>query len=379
MEHMFESWTGEYRIACPPVSETVRVYVGTYTSGASRGIYRLRFDLETGALTPEGSPAETVNPSFLALHPGGRFLYAVNETGDTPQETTGRVTAFAVDAATGTLTALNDQPSRGAAPCHLSLDEDGRHVLVANYTSGTIAVLPIAPDGRLQPASAFVTHAGRGPRTDRQAGPHAHWIGLDPAGLFALVTDLGVDQVFVYRYDAVQGTLAPHDPPSVPLPPGSGPRHVAFHPNERIVYVLNELAATMTSFRYDGAAGTLTPVASAPTLPHDCQGDNLTAEVMVHPDGRFLYGSNRGHDSLAIFAVDGASGSLTPAGHQKTLGKTPRNFVVDPTGAFLLVANQGSDTVVVFRIDPATGGLTPVGEPAKVPTPVCLRIARPAR
>jgi 6-phosphogluconolactonase len=376
---MFESWTGEYRIACASVSQTVRVYVGTYTSGSSRGIYRLRFDLETGTLTPEGSPAETVNPSFLALHPGGRFLYAVSETGDTPQETTGRVTAFAVDAATGALTALNDQPSRGAAPCHLSLDEDGRHVLVANYTSGTIAVLPIAPDGRLQPASAFVPHAGRGPRADRQAGPHAHWIGLDPAGRFALVTDLGADKVFVYRYDAVQGTLAPHDPPAVPLPPGSGPRHVAFHPNERIVYVLNELAATMTSFRYDGAAGTLTPVASAPTLPNDFQDDNLTAEVVVHPDGRFLYGSNRGHDSLAIFAVDGASGSLTPAGHQKTLGKTPRNFVVDPTGAFLLVANQGSDTVVVFRIDPATGGLTPVGEPAKVPTPVCLRIARRAR
>jgi 6-phosphogluconolactonase len=288
------------------------------------------------------------------------------------------VSAFAVDA-TGALSLLNAQPSRGAAPCHLALDREARHVLVANYTSGTIAVLPIGSDGRLQPASAFVQQAGRGPRAGRQDGPHAHWIGLDPSGRFVLATDLGADKVFVYRYDGARGTLAPHDPPAASLPPGSGPRHVAFHPNARVAYVLNELAATLASFRYDAAAGTLTPVDSVPTLPGGFPGDNLTAEVAVHPDGRLAYASNRGDDSLALFAVDGATGSITPAGHQKTLGKTPRNFVLDPTGAFLLAANQGSGTVVVFRIDAATGALTAVGEPAEVPAPVCLRMVLPAR
>lgn len=357
----------------------IRIYVGTYTSGDSKGIYRLGLDLATGTLTPEGEPAETVNPSFLALHPNGRFLYAVNETGDTPPEMTGTVSAFAVDAVSGALALLNTQPSRGAAPCHLSLDKEGRHVLVANYFSGTIVVLPIAKDGKLGPASAFVQHAGRGPRTDRQEGPHAHWIGLDPPNRFALATDLGADKVFVYQYDGAKGALTPNQPPAGALSPGAGPRHVAFHPNGRLVYVVNELSSTVASFRYDASAGTLTAVAEAPTLPKDFEGENVPSEVVVHPDGRFLYGANRGHDSVAIFAIDGATGSLTPAGHRKTLGKTPRHFAIDPTGKYLLAANQGSDTVVVFRIDAATGGLSAVGEPVRVPKPVCLRMVRPGR
>jgi 6-phosphogluconolactonase len=355
----------------------VRVYVGTYTSAESKGIYRLRLDLATGTLTPEGEPTEVVNPSFLALHPSGRFLYAVNEVGDEPREGGGSVSAFAVDRQSGALTLLNQQPSRGAGPCHISLDKEGRFVLVANYSGGSVSVLPVQPDGRLGAATGFVQHEGHGVNPRRQERPHAHSINLDPAGRFAVVADLGLDELRLYRFEPVKGTLALHG--AAHLAPGAGPRHFCFHPNGRYGYVINEIYSTITAFVYDAAAGALSELQTVSTLPRGSEECNDTAEVAVRADGRFLYGSNRGHDSLAIFAIDPATGKLRSVGDQPTLGKTPRNFAIDPTSAYLLTANQNSNTVVAFRIDPESGGLTPVGSPVHIPHPVCLQMVRVER
>jgi 6-phosphogluconolactonase len=353
----------------------VTVYVGTYTGGESNGIYRLELDLATGALAPVGEPTVTVSPSFLAFHPNGRYLYAVNETGDSRTDKTGGVSAFAIDAATGALTFLNQQPAQGAAPCHLSFSKDGRHLLVANYTSGGVTVLSVGADGRLGASTAMIEHEGVNP-SPRDPGPHAHAIHLDAANQFALVADLGLDKLFVYRFDPAKGTLTPHTPSSAPLALGAGPRHFTFDKSGGRVYVINELNATITAFTYDAAKGTLREIHTVPTLPQDFKDKNSTAEIVLGPEGRFLYGSNRGHDSLAIFEVDDATGKLTPRGHQKTLGKTPRNFAIDPTGTYLLAANQESDNVVVFKIDARTGGLTAVGTPTRVPKPVCLRMVK---
>jgi 6-phosphogluconolactonase len=358
-----------------PAAKTVAVYVGTYTKGTeSKGIYHLTLDLASGRLTSAGEPAAAINPSFLAFHPSGRFLYAVTEVSDYEQGA-GAVSAFAIDAKSGALTPLNQQSSKGSGPCHLSLDKDGRHVLVANYGGGSVAVLPVEKDGRLKPASTFLQHIGSSVNPKRQSGPHAHSINLDPANHFAFVADLGLDKVFVYRFDAGRGELLPHDPPSFNAAPGAGPRHLAVSRDGKHVYVINEMAMTVAVLRYDGSAGELSEVQTISTLPEGASGsDYSTAEVVLSPDGKFLYGSNRGHDSLAIFAVDQASGRLARVGQQSTLGKTPRNFAIDPTGQYLLAANQNSDTVVVFKIDRATGKLTPVGEPFSVPRPVCVRM-----
>jgi 6-phosphogluconolactonase len=355
----------------------VMLYVGTYTSGESKGIYRLDLDLATGALTPAGDPTETVSPSFLALHPSRKFLYAVNETGDGPDDPSGGVSAFGVDPETGALTFLNRQPSEGAAPCHITLDKDGRHALVANYWGGTVAVLPISTDGRLGPATTVVRHTGRSVKP-QQANPHPHSVNLDTANRFALVADLGLDKVVPYRFDGTRGRLESRDAGAVTLPKGAGPRHLAFLPSGRQAYVIDELDSTITRLAYDPDAGALEAVQTISTLPVGHTGKNSTAEVAVHPDGRLLYGSNRGHDSIAIFTIDAKTGALTAAGHQPTGGKNPRHFAIDPTGAYLLAANQDSDTIAVFRIDRASGRLTPVGTPARVPRPVCLRFM-PAR
>ncbi len=357
----------------------VRVYVGTYTDGASKGIYTLDLDLASGALTPAGVPTAAANPSFLALHPSGRFLYAVNEVGDFGGAKTGAVSAFAVDPTTGGLTLLNQQASGGDGPCHLSLDAEGRHVLVANYDGGSVAVLPIGADGRLGAATSIVKHRGSGPNKERQEAPHAHSIDLDAAGRFALVSDLGTDRVLVYRFDPARGTLTPNAPAAARLAPGSGPRHFTLHPDGRHGYAIDELKSTVTAFTYDGTNGTLEEIQTVPTLPAGFTGANDTAEVAVSPDGKFLYGSNRGHDSLAIFAIDAETGRLTLVGHQPTLGKTPRHFAIDPTGSYLLVANQDSGSIVVFRIDRASGRLTAVGSPASVPKPVCLKMVEVTR
>ena len=349
--------------------ELVRVYVGTYTGRGSKGIYAFEFNLQTGEASQPRLVAETPNPSFLAIHPSLRFLYAVNEIWGGNKE--GTVSAFVIQP-DGGLQFLNQQPSKGVGPCHLTVDKTGKFVLVANYGSGSVAVLPILPDGRLGEATCAIQHEGKSVNPQRQEGPHAHSVNLDPANKFAIVADLGIDKLLVYQFDAAKGTLKPNDPPFVATAPGAGPRHVAFHPNGKFVYAINELNSTVTAYRYDAVKGTLTEIQTVSTLPQGFTGTNTTAEVQVHPSGRFLYGSNRGHDSIAIFAIDG-EGKLTFVGHQPTQGKTPRNFGIDSTGTYLLAANQDSDNLVVFRIDPQTGKLEPTGLTLEIPTPVCVK------
>jgi 6-phosphogluconolactonase len=352
----------------------VWVFVGTYTTGTkSEGVYRFALDPDTGKLTDKEVAAKTTDPSFLAVHPNHRFLYAVSEIAAFGGKKTGAVGAFALDPKTGHLTALNKQPSGGAGPCHLVVDRPGKHVLVANYGGGSASAIPIGTDGRLGEPTAVVRHKGSGPNKGRQEGPHAHSINLDGANRFAFVADLGLDKVLVYRFDAAKGTLTPNDPPAVATAPGAGPRHFAFHPDGKHAYVINELDSTITALSYDPERGVLTKVQTVSTLPKGYKGNTTTAEVQVHPSGKFLYGSNRGHDSIVTYRIDAKSGELTYVGHQKDGIKVPRNFGIDPSGTFLLVANQDSNSLVVFRIDPKTGELKPTGHRAEVPKPVCVK------
>lgn len=358
-------------------SGTLRVYVGTYTGGTSRGIYLVDFDASSGKWG--GHPAlagASENPSFLALHPSGRFLYAVNELKTFHGESTGAVSAFAVVPATGRLTLLNQQPSEGIDPCHLVIDAAGRYVLLANYTSGTVAVFPLAADGRLGGASAVRRVSGSGPVRDRQEGPHAHDIVLDQAGRFALWADLGSDRVRVDRFDDAAGRLEPNDPDGVGIQPGSGPRHMAWHPSGRALYVLSELSSKVSALRFDAARGALELFQTSASRAAGATGKNLAAEIAVSPDGRFLYASNRGDDNLAVFAIDATSLALAPVGHVPTGGRTPRSFAIDPSGRWLLAANQDSDSLVVFRLDAATGLPVAVGARITVPAPVCVLFAR---
>jgi len=355
----------------PPISHTL-VYIGTYTGAKSQGIYAARFDSQTGVLTTPELVAEAVNPTFLAVHPNHRFLYAVHEVATATSQSGPAVAAYAIDVATGRLTWLNTQSSGGAGPCHLVVDRLGQNVLVANYAGGSLAVLPIGADGRLGPATACVQHSGASVNPQRQTAPHAHGITLDAANHFAVCADLGLDQLLCYRFDSAQGTLTPNDPPAAAVQPGVGPRHFVFHPTGRYGYVINELVATITAFAYDATRGTLAELQTVATVPADFAGKNYPAEIVVHPNGKFLYGSNRGHDSLAVFAIDQPTGRLTWLEQSATLGKAPRNFAIDPTGQFLLVANQDSGTLVVFRLDPQTGHLTATGQTAVVGAPVCV-------
>jgi 6-phosphogluconolactonase len=348
------------------------VLVGTYTGEHSEGILAFRFDEETGALAPAGLAAATRNPSFLALHPNGRWVYAVNEVSDVDAQRGGSVTAFALDASSGRLRELNRQPSRGGSPCHLSVDRTGRALLVANYSGGNVTLLPIREDGSLGEPAAVMQHEGRSVHPERQKQPHAHWVKPDPGNRFAIASDLGIDQLLVYRLDPAAPSLQPHDPPSVRVPPGSGPRHVAFHPGGRWLYAINELQSTVTMFAWDGQAGTLEARQTLPTLPDGAPASSSTAEIAVHPSGRFVYGSNRGHDSIAVFAVDPERGTLVTVGHEPTRGRKPRHFAVDPSGRWLIAANQDSHTLAVFRIDPETGALAPHGEPVAAGAPVCV-------
>jgi 6-phosphogluconolactonase len=357
-------------------SSALRIYVGTYTSAKSKGIHLLRLDLASGRLTYEALAAETANPTFLAIHPNGRFIYAAGEVSQFNNQPTGVVTAFAINPATGMLDMLNQQPSGGRGACHVSVDPTGRVVLVANYGGGNVAALPIEADGRLRPPSATIQHEGSGPNPRRQRQPHAHAINPDPAGRFALAADLGIDKIMIYRLDAAAGTLAPNDPAFATLAPGAGPRHLSFHPNGRLSYVINELDNTITAFAYDARNGGLTQIQTINTLPAGFEASNTTAEVVVHPGGRFIYGSNRGHDSIAAFSIDEQTGRLAAIGHYPTQGKTPRNFNIDPSGRYLVVANQNTDNLAVFRIDTATGRLDLASTLEGVGAPVCVRFLR---
>ncbi|MBX6311911.1 MAG: lactonase family protein [Isosphaeraceae bacterium] len=351
----------------------LRAYIGTYTGDKSKGIYLLELDPSSGQVAFRGLISETTSPSFLAIHPNHRFLYAVNEVSNFGGERTGSVSAFAIEPENGSLLPLNRQSAHGAGPCYITVDRKGRHALVANYGSGSVTVLPIGDDGRLGEATATVQHQGSSVHPRRQEGPHAHSINLDAENRFAVAADLGLDKLLVYRFDAARGTLTPNDPPSASVAPGSGPRHFAFHPNGRLAYVINEMKSTVTAFVYDPERGTLKEIQTISTLPEGFQGTNYTAEVQVHPSGRFLYGSNRGHDSIAIFTIDPITGRLTSVGQEPTRGKTPRHFGIDPSGRYLLAANQDSDSVVVFRIDPQTGRLEATGQTIEVPKPVCVK------
>lgn len=352
------------------------VYVGTYTQGNSKGIYAYRYDDVSGDLTSLGLAAESVNPSFLAVPRSQRFVYAVNETGDYQGKSSGAVSAFAINRNSGKLTLLNQVPSRGADPCYVSFDKSGKHALVANYTGGSVAMFPAMRDGRVGEASAFVQHSGSSVDHERQEGPHAHSIDLSPDNRFAVAADLGADQLMIYRFDAARGALAPNHPGFVKLEAGSGPRHFKFHPSGKFAYVINELRSSVTAFAYDAAGGSLRELQTISMLPRDFSGHNDGAELEIHPSGKFLYASNRGHDSIAVFSIDTAKGMLTPLQDVPSGGKTPRNFVVDPTGSRLFVANQDSNNIVIFRIDPHTGRLTPTGQVLEVPAPVCVRFAR---
>lgn len=354
------------------------VYFGTYATEKSRGVYVSRLDLASGSLSAPVLAAETVSPSFLAVHPSRPFLYAVNEVGTFEGKPAGSVSAFAIDRASGVLTALNRQSTGGRDPAHLSVDRTGRTVLVANYSGGSVAALPIDADGRLKPATAFVQHTGSSINPERQKQPHAHAIAVDPANRFAYVADLGLDKVLIYRFDAAKGSLTAGDPPSASVRPGSGPRHVAIHPSGRFAYVINEMACTITAFGLDAASGGMQELQTTSTLPagQAVTAGYSTAEIMVHPSGGFLYGSNRGHNTIAVFAIDAVSGKLTAIEHVPTQGSTPRGFGIDPGGAYMLVGNQRSDSVVVFRIDAQSGRLTPTGQKIEVGSPVSVEFVR---
>ena len=346
-------------------------FIGTYTNKTdSKGIYSFRFDTKTGQLTPIGIAAQTQDPSFLTVSANEKYLYAVNELPTFEGKSSGAVTSYSLDQKTGQLTQLNQVPSGGADPCHLSLDQTGKFLLVANYTGGSVSAFPVAPDGRLGPASAFVQHTGSGPNKERQEAPHAHYITASADNHHVFVVDLGLDEVLIYRFDPANGSLTPSDPPYAKLDPGAGPRHLAFHPNGKFAYVLSEVKSTVTAFAFNSKTATFSTLQTLSTLPKDFAAPNDTAEIVVHPSGKFLYASNRGRDSIAVFAIDPAKGTLTPAGDFSTAGKTPRNFALDPTGNFLLAANQESNNIVVFRINRTTGALTPTDQVAQVPAPV---------
>jgi 6-phosphogluconolactonase len=348
------------------------VFVGTSTGKTSKGIYRFELDVMKGKLSDRQLVAEVEQPTFLAIHPSNAFLYSVGEYGKLGPKKAGAINSFALDAKTGSLKALNVQSSGGAGPCHLVVDPSGKAVLAANYNGGSVCVLPIQKDGSLGEMSAFIQHEGKSVDPARQTSPHAHSINVDAADRFALAADLGIDKVLIYRFDPAKGTLTSNDPPAVDLPPGSGPRHFAFHRSGKFAYVINELAQTVTAMSYDADKGTLKPLQTISTVPMPVKG-NSTAEVVVHPSGKFLYGSNRGHNSIAIFTIDENTGMLTAAGHQTKDIKTPRNFALDPTGQFLIVANQDSDSLVMFRVDPKMGQLQETGVRVEVPRPMCVR------
>lgn len=348
------------------------LFVGTYTtSGKSDGIYLYRMDPLTGALTRINS-FKSVNPSFLAIDRSRSNLYAVNEVGEYAGKPGGGVSAFAIERGTLNLRLRNEQATQGADPCHLTIDRKGKTLLVANYTGGNITALPIRSDGTLGMAIEVKQHEGSSIK-EQQKGPHAHCIILDAAERYAFAADLGIDKVMIYRFDPSTGKLTLGKQPAAELQPGAGPRHLTLHPTGKYLYVINELDSTMTAFQYNGSNGTLSQIETVSTLPSDFSGVSYCADVHVSPSGKFLYGSNRGHNSIVVFEIDQRTGKLKQLEHVSTEGKWPRNFTIDPSGRFLLVANQHTDNVVTFSIDAVTGRLKPTGHVAEIPVPVCLK------
>ena len=357
-------------LTLPASAREFFVYFGTYTGAKSKGVYVSQFDSATGKLSAPELAVETKSPSFLALHPSRRVLYAVGESSQVGENKQGAVTAFNIGP-DGRLTPINTQPSGGAGPCHLALDAKGRFVFTANYGSGAVAALPLRADGGLESPASTIQHTGSSVNPQRQAGPHAHCVNLSPDQRYLLVCDLGLDKLMVYRIGEGARALMPHDPPFVALAPGNGPRHLAFGRSGEFAYVVNEMGSSVTVLVSDAKHGTFKETQTTSTLPEKFDGKSTCAEIAVHPSGKFLYASNRGHDSIAVFAVDKSSGELSVVAREPTQGKTPRHFALDPTGDWLLAENQGSDSVVVFRVNPRTGALAATGQKLDVPSPVC--------
>ena len=346
------------------------MYVGTYTGADSKGIYAFRFDPASGNLQPLGLAGEVVNPSFVTIHPNHKYLYAVSELGN-DGKTHGLVTAFSIDAKTGVLTKINTVSSGGGGACHLVVDKTGKTLVVANYGTGSAAAFPVHEDGSLGEATSVQQHRGSSTNPRRQRGPHAHGVYLSADNRFVIVPDLGLDQVMVYRLDAANSTLTPNDPPFAKVQAGSGPRHFAFGPGDKHAYLLNEMGSRVTAFDYDAPRGALKEIQTISTLPKDFSGVDNSAEIEVDAKGRFLYASNRGHDSIAIFRI-AKDGKLTPVDYVPTQGKIPRNFQLDPTGGYLFAANQNTNNIVMFRVNRKTGKLTPTGKSVEVHAPVCI-------
>jgi 6-phosphogluconolactonase len=360
------------------------VYVGTYSEpilfgtgqvlqGKGKGIYCFRFDPERGALDPVGVTEGVRNSSYLAFDPKRKSLYCVNEFKEFEGKASGAVSAFRIDQKTGALTFLNMKASHGTDPCHLIVDKSGKNVLIANFASGSVSVLPIKRDGSLKDASCVIQHEGTSVDPKRQAGPHAHAVELSADNRFAFVPELGGDKVMIYALDAERGMLTPNKhQPFIKMAPGAGPRQLVMHPNGKFAYLINELNSTMSAYRYDTKKGTLTELQTLPTLPAGFHAYSSCAEVQIAPSGKFLYGSNRGDDSIVIYAID-KKGMLTLVGHESTRGRIPRNFEIHPSGEFLAAANQDTNNVILFRIDQKTGKLTPTGNVVEAGTPICVR------
>ncbi len=354
-------------LASPALAADMFVYFGSHSKGPNIGFSVAHFDTDTGKLTTPVLLQEAVAPAYFMIHPDGKHLYTCNS------DPGSSVSAYAIDPATAKLTLLNEKPSGGGEPCYVGLDRTGRYLMVANYGAGNIAVFELRSDGSIGERTAFVQHTGSSINRERQTQPHAHTIRVDSRNRFVLVADLGVDKLFVYRFDQKTGALQPNDPPFATVTPGSGPRHLAFGKNDRHVYLINELSSTIARFGWDSKSGLLTPFETVSTLPKDFHGTSTCAEVLMHPSGKFVYATNRGHDSVAVFSVDARIGRLSLIQHVATQGKTPRNCEFDPTGKWLLVSNHDGNNAVVFRIDPKTGRLTQTGEPVAVPSPFCER------
>jgi len=355
--------------ADPTTADTVSVYVGSYAKATEPGIHHFTLDLSSGALTAAGGTSGVANPSFVSISPDKKFLFAIGESGG---KKGGAVVSFAIDEKSGALKQLSESISGGSGPCYITADKTGKVVLVANYGGGSVASLPVSADGKLAEPATFVQHTGSSVNKGRQGEPHAHSINVSPDNKFAFAADLGLDKILIYKLDPEKGTMTANDPAFVEIPPGSGPRHFAFHPSAKYAYVCGEMTSTVHAMTYDAAKGELKVIQTLSTLPEPVKG-NSTAECQVHPSGKFVYVSNRGHNSIAVFQVDEATGKLTAAGHAPTGGKTPRNFGVDPSGKILIAANQDSDNVVVFKIDEKTGMPHAAGHEVKVPKPVCVK------
>lgn len=372
----FVGIVGAGALAAKPAGGKFRAYIGTYTRGESKGVYSFVLDTAAATLTPEGLAGEVENPSFLAIHPTENYLYACGELNKFKDQASGALTAFQIDGATGKLQRLNDVVAGGTATCHANVSRNGRFVVLANYGSGSCAAFAIGADGKLGERTAFYQHTGSSVDKSRQSGPHAHSVNFDKQNKHVIVADLGLDQVKVYNFNAATGTMVPNEPAFASVKPGSGPRHFSFHPSGKYGYVINEMACTVTAFRWDATKGVLTEIETVTTLPVPVQKGYSTAEVVAHPNGRFLYGSNRGHNTIAVYQVNAATGKLTKVENKSTDGKTPRNFAIDPTGQFLIAANQDSNSIVLFRINQSSGALEQIGSPLAAPSPVCVRYVK---